>query len=101
MDILRKFFAWGAKAFGGTDEVSIKRICGFIIIMCVLIILFLVAKKTVPLEVWAKIEDFCKFLVITASAFFGINALLDVAKMVKGPPGNPGGSPPDPTPPIG
>jgi len=51
----------------------------------------MVARKHVEISIWEKIEPFCKFLVYIASLYFGINAILDVAKMVKGPGGDPSG----------
>jgi len=90
-DFFIKICRWISTAFSGSDNVSIKRICGSIIIFSVVIILFMVARKHVEISIWEKIEPFCKFLVYIASLYFGINAILDVAKMVKGPGGDPSG----------
>jgi len=92
-DIVTGFLRWIAAAFSSSDVVSIKRICGAAVVFALIIILFLVARKHIEISVWDKIEPFCKYFLNFAGFCFGINAALDVAKMVRGPgdPSNGGG----------
>ena len=82
-DFFLKVCRWIATAFSSSDVVSIKRICGAAVVFALIIILFLVARKHVEIPVWDKIEPFCKYFLNFAGFCFGINAALDVAKLVK------------------
>ena len=82
--MIQKSIGWILKAFSASDEVSIKRITGFIIVICLLMIVFLVCGKVIPAEVWKSVENFCEILFYGSCALMGINAIIDVAKIKSG-----------------
>ena len=86
---MKIFFSWFAKAFSGGDEVSIKRITGFIIILVILSFLYFTGFKLIPLDIWTKLESFLETLVWIVLLLFGINAGIDVAKLIRKSPGGP------------
>ncbi len=75
---------WIIAAFSGQDNASIKRIAGFIIIMADLVLLYFTALQLVPVEVWKVISPFCELAFWISTIFFGVNAAIDIAKLVKG-----------------
>ena len=83
-EFFKRLLQWIGTAFSGSDNVSIKRICGFLMVIVVLNILYLVGFKVIEVKIWIVIQPFCNTLLLTASVYFGVNAIIDIAKLIKG-----------------
>jgi hypothetical protein len=85
---MKTFFKWFGQAFAGNDNVSIKRITGFLIILVILSVIYFTGFKLIPLDIWIKLQPFLETLVWVVLLLFGINAGIDIAKIFKRPPEN-------------
>ena len=77
------FWNWVKALFSSSDDASIKRFIGALIMICLLILSFLVAKGKIELATWDKIEDWLRVLLYCSTGLLGIGAVIDGAKIIK------------------
>jgi hypothetical protein len=86
---MKTFFKWFGQAFAGNDNVSIKRITGFLIILVIISIIYFTGFELIPLYIWIKIQPFLETLIWVVLLLFGINAGIDLVKIIKKTPPDP------------
>jgi len=71
--------------FSASDDVSMKRFTGFLIILVLLSLSYLGAFEKITNTTWGIIEDWLRTLLYMAALFLGLGAILDGVKLFKGP----------------
>ena len=83
---LTAFFTWFGKAFGASDEVSIKRISAFFVIVVDMLIIVLGGFGVIKTEYWTNIQSLVIYTFSGALALLGITTLIDHDKIKAGIP---------------
>ena len=82
------FFSWVKSVFSGSEEASAKRVFGSITLIAMVVLLYFVAHKLIPLDIWDKIEGTVQYIATIGASLLGLNTIIDIYKVARNGKGN-------------